>query len=175
MKYISMKMLPKGSSPPASATTHGRRYHFLSGMGLGMRFTLHEGKGEAGLRACRQEESYAFDGENPGSDDGEAGRAPVDSTSLLISRQAHRRGRPRDAPRQWQQRSAAHGSHLQGLSGVPFQLRPTTVPNRHRGNETNIQISSTTTIDPNGTCARAGGGQAEAQAERLKRQGGGVS
>jgi hypothetical protein len=40
MKYISMKMEPKGSRPPTAAITGGRRYHFLSGMGEGMRFTL---------------------------------------------------------------------------------------------------------------------------------------
>jgi hypothetical protein len=40
MKYISMKMEPKGSRPPTSAITDGRRYHFLSGIGEGMRLTL---------------------------------------------------------------------------------------------------------------------------------------
>ena len=41
MKYISMKMLPKGSSPPISEITDGVRYHFFSGMGRGMVFTRH--------------------------------------------------------------------------------------------------------------------------------------
>ena len=39
MKYISMKMDPKGRRPPMRAITLGRRYHFLWGMGEGMRFT----------------------------------------------------------------------------------------------------------------------------------------
>jgi hypothetical protein len=40
-KYISMKILPKGRSPPKSATAQGLRYHFFSGMGRGMVFTRH--------------------------------------------------------------------------------------------------------------------------------------
>lgn len=32
-----------------------------------------------------------------------------------------------------------------GLSGTPLQLRPTTVPARHSGNEMNAQIRNTTT------------------------------
>jgi len=32
-KYISINMLPKGSSPPIRETTEGVRYHFFSGMG----------------------------------------------------------------------------------------------------------------------------------------------
>jgi hypothetical protein len=39
MKYISIKMDPNGSSPPAAATAQGVRYQGLTGMGLGMRFT----------------------------------------------------------------------------------------------------------------------------------------
>ena len=39
MKYISMKMEPKGSRPPIRAITLGCRYHFFAGMGEGMRFT----------------------------------------------------------------------------------------------------------------------------------------
>jgi hypothetical protein len=38
-KYISMKMLPKGSKPPMIETTRGVRYHFFSGIGRGMVFT----------------------------------------------------------------------------------------------------------------------------------------
>ena len=41
MKYISMKMDPKGNRPPMSAITQGCRYHFFVGIGDGMRFTLH--------------------------------------------------------------------------------------------------------------------------------------
>ena len=44
MKYISMKMEPKGRRPPTRAMMWGRRYHFLSGMGEGMRLTLEEGR-----------------------------------------------------------------------------------------------------------------------------------
>ena len=40
MKYISMKMDPKGSRPPMRAITVGLRYHCRSGMGEGIRFTL---------------------------------------------------------------------------------------------------------------------------------------
>ena len=40
MKYISMKMDPKGSRPPMRAITLGLRYHCRSGMGEGIRFTL---------------------------------------------------------------------------------------------------------------------------------------
>lgn len=40
MKYISMKMDPKGSSPPAATIMAGLRYHWRLGMGDGMRFTL---------------------------------------------------------------------------------------------------------------------------------------
>ena len=40
MKYISMKMDPKGSSPPMRAITQGRRYHCRSGMGEGILLTL---------------------------------------------------------------------------------------------------------------------------------------
>lgn len=40
MKYISMKMEPKGMRPPAAEMTQGLRYHLRSGMGLGMRLTL---------------------------------------------------------------------------------------------------------------------------------------
>lgn len=46
MKYISMKMEPKGSRPPMRAMMLGCRYHFLAGIGLGMRLTLH------GLSGC---------------------------------------------------------------------------------------------------------------------------
>ena len=49
MKYISMKMDPNGSRPPMRAMTDGRRYHFLCGMGEGMRFTR---QGLSGL--CKQ-------------------------------------------------------------------------------------------------------------------------
>jgi hypothetical protein len=38
-KYISMKMLPKGRSPPINEITEGVRYHFLSGIGRGIVFT----------------------------------------------------------------------------------------------------------------------------------------
>jgi len=38
-KYISINMLPKGSSPPIRETTEGVRYHFFSGMGRGIVFT----------------------------------------------------------------------------------------------------------------------------------------
>ncbi len=41
MKYISMKMLPKGSKPPTSDITGAVRYHLFWGMGEGIRFTLH--------------------------------------------------------------------------------------------------------------------------------------
>ena len=41
MKYISMKMEPKGRRPPMSAMTVGCRYHCRAGMGDGMRFTRH--------------------------------------------------------------------------------------------------------------------------------------
>ena len=41
MKYISMKMEPKGSRPPMAAMTGGRRYQARPGTGLGMRFTRH--------------------------------------------------------------------------------------------------------------------------------------
>ena len=41
MKYISMKMEPKGSRPPMAAMTGGRRYQARPGMGDGMRFTRH--------------------------------------------------------------------------------------------------------------------------------------
>lgn len=41
MKYISMKMDPNGNRPPMRAMTLGRKYHFLCGMGEGMRFTRH--------------------------------------------------------------------------------------------------------------------------------------
>lgn len=40
-KYISMKILPKGSNPPIRAMTDGVRYHFFSGIGRGIVFTLH--------------------------------------------------------------------------------------------------------------------------------------
>ena len=39
MKYISMKMEPKGNRPPMRAMTRGRRYQARAGTGLGMRFT----------------------------------------------------------------------------------------------------------------------------------------
>ena len=39
MKYISMKMDPKGSRPPMMAMTWGVRYHFFRGMGRAMVFT----------------------------------------------------------------------------------------------------------------------------------------
>jgi hypothetical protein len=45
---------------------------------------------------------------------------------------------------------------LHGLSGEPFQWRPITVPSRHSGREMNIQIRSTITIDPKGTCGSQG-------------------
>ena len=38
-KYISMKMLPKGSRPPINEMTEGVRYHFFSGIGRGIVFT----------------------------------------------------------------------------------------------------------------------------------------
>lgn len=41
MKYISMKMDPKGSSPPMSAIIQGLRYQWRSGMGEGILLTLH--------------------------------------------------------------------------------------------------------------------------------------
>ncbi len=40
-----------------------------------------------------------------------------------------------------------------GLSGVPFQLRPMTVPNRHSGTLMQVQMRTTTTMLPNGTAA----------------------
>jgi len=40
-KYISMKMLPKGSNPPIRDITEGVRYHFFSGIGRGIVFTRH--------------------------------------------------------------------------------------------------------------------------------------
>ena len=41
MKYISMKMEPKGSRPPMRAITQlACRYHCRSGMGEGILFTL---------------------------------------------------------------------------------------------------------------------------------------
>lgn len=39
MKYISMKMDPKGRSPPRTEITSGVRYHFFAGMGRGMDLT----------------------------------------------------------------------------------------------------------------------------------------
>ena len=41
MKYISMKIEPNGRRPPMSAMMCDCRYHFLAGMGEGMRFTRH--------------------------------------------------------------------------------------------------------------------------------------
>jgi len=38
-KYISMKMLPKGSNPPKRAITGGVRYHCFLGIGLGIVLT----------------------------------------------------------------------------------------------------------------------------------------
>lgn len=43
MKYISMKIDPKGSTPAAGMTKTGLQYHELSGIGRGMLFTLHGG------------------------------------------------------------------------------------------------------------------------------------
>jgi len=40
-----------------------------------------------------------------------------------------------------------------GLSGVPFQFRPMTVPNRHSGTLMQVQMRTTTTMLPNGTAA----------------------
>ena len=40
-----------------------------------------------------------------------------------------------------------------GLSGVPFQLRPMTVPNRQSGTLMQVQMRTTTTMLPNGTAA----------------------
>lgn len=54
MKYISMKMDPKGSSPPAAMMTSGRRYHTRSGMGDGMRFTLRHCNEREGVADWRQ-------------------------------------------------------------------------------------------------------------------------
>lgn len=36
-----MKILPNGNKPPIKETTDGVKYHFFSGIGLGMVFTLH--------------------------------------------------------------------------------------------------------------------------------------
>ena len=41
MKYISMKIDPKGRRPPAATIAAGVRYHALGGTGEGMRFTRH--------------------------------------------------------------------------------------------------------------------------------------
>lgn len=41
MKYISMKMEPKGNRPPMSAIMMGRKYHCRSGIGDGILFTRH--------------------------------------------------------------------------------------------------------------------------------------
>jgi hypothetical protein len=40
MKYISMKMLPKGRMPPSRMMVSGSMNHFFSGMGRGTAFTL---------------------------------------------------------------------------------------------------------------------------------------
>ena len=40
MKYISMKMLPKGRIPPSRMMVNGSMNHFFSGIGLGTAFTL---------------------------------------------------------------------------------------------------------------------------------------
>lgn len=50
------------------------------------------------------------------------------------------------------QLSFATTADLQGLLGTPAQFLPMTVPNRHRGREMNIQMSSRTTMLPKGTC-----------------------
>ena len=50
------------------------------------------------------------------------------------------------------QLSFAKTADLQGLLGTPAQFLPMTVPNRHRGREMNIQMSSRTTMLPKGTC-----------------------
>lgn len=39
--YISMKIDPKGSTPPSSTMITGSIYHFFSGMGLGTALTRH--------------------------------------------------------------------------------------------------------------------------------------
>src|SRR5690625_4374592 len=41
MKYISMKMEPKGRMPPSTTITEGSMNHFFSGMGRGTAFTRH--------------------------------------------------------------------------------------------------------------------------------------
>ena len=38
-KYISIKMLPKGSRPPMREIIDGVKYHFFSGIGRGMVLT----------------------------------------------------------------------------------------------------------------------------------------
>ena len=43
---------------------------------------------------------------------------------------------------------------LHGKSGTPFQFRPTTVPNKTRGNEMKLHIRKMTTIVPKGTAAK---------------------
>ena len=40
MKYISMKMDPKGSTPPTATITQGSMNHFFSGIGLGTALIL---------------------------------------------------------------------------------------------------------------------------------------
>ena len=40
MKYISMKMEPKGSTPPTATITQGSMNHFFSGIGLGTALIL---------------------------------------------------------------------------------------------------------------------------------------
>lgn len=40
MKYISIKMDPKGRMPPTATMTQGSMNHFFSGMGLGTAFIL---------------------------------------------------------------------------------------------------------------------------------------
>lgn len=41
MKYISIKMLPKGRRPPTIEITDGLRYHFFSWIGRGIVLTRH--------------------------------------------------------------------------------------------------------------------------------------
>jgi len=40
MKYISIKILPNGKTPPKRMLTIGCKYHFFSGMSLGTGFIL---------------------------------------------------------------------------------------------------------------------------------------
>ena len=168
MKYISMKMEPKGSRPPTAAMAHGRRYHALSGMGEGMRFTLRGCECECecmcvgmgvGVRggpgrrgAGRWGGAWVRDVKNSSSGSSISGGGG--SRSLQRPPLWEGSGRNRAG---WRLSARAH---LHGLSGVPPQLRPTTVPKRHSGKEMNIQMSSTMTMEPKGTAASDCGGWA---------------